>query len=157
VLLVNQQEKVVSKQVLSIVVDGTDHIAGRLCSNVAKLLLDGNRVSVVNCEKIMISGTRKNIINEYKDFLKIASILHPKHGPFHPRRPDTIFSRMVRGMLPRKKPSGQAALKRLRAYIGVPNELKSKKTVQFEKAKIRKSNSYFTSMNELGRTIGWSN
>jgi len=157
VLLVNQQEKVVSKQVLSIVVDGTDHIAGRLCSNVAKLLLDGNRVSVVNCEKIMISGTRKNIINEYKDFLKIASILHPKHGPFHPRRPDTIFSRMVRGMLPRKKPSGQAALKRLRAYIGVPNELKSKKTIQFEKAKIRKSNSYFTSMNELGRTIGWSN
>jgi len=157
VLLVNQQEKVVSKQVLSIIVDGTDHIAGRLCSNVAKLLLDGNRVSVVNCEKIMISGTRKNIINEYKDFLKIASILHPKHGPFHPRRPDTIFSRMVRGMLPRKKPSGQAALKRLRAYIGVPNELKSKKTIQFEKAKIRKSNSYFTSMNELGRTIGWSN
>ena len=156
-LLVNQQEKVVSKQVLSIVVDGTDHIAGRLCSNVAKLLLDGNRVSVVNCEKIMISGTRKNIINEYKDFLKIASILHPKHGPFHPRRPDTIFSRMVRGMLPRKKPSGQAALKRLRAYIGVTNELKSKKTIQFEKAKIRKSNSYFTSMNELGRTIGWSN
>ena len=156
-LLVNQQEKVVSKQVLSIVVDGTDHIAGRLCSNVAKLLLDGNRVSVVNCEKIMISGTRKNIINEYKDFLKIASILHPKHGPFHPRRPDTIFSRMVRGMLPRKKPSGQAALKRLRAYIGVPSDLKSKKTIQFEKAKIRKSNSYFTSMNELGRTIGWSN
>jgi large subunit ribosomal protein L13 len=155
-LLASQQEKVVSKQVGPIIVDGTDHIAGRLCSHVAKLLLEGNRVSVVNCEKIMISGSRKNIINEYKDFLKIASILHPKHGPFHPRRPDTILSRMVRGMLPRKKPSGQAALKRLRAYIGVPSELKSQKRIQFENAKIRKSNSYFTSMNELGRTIGWT-
>jgi large subunit ribosomal protein L13 len=155
--LASQQEKVVSKQVLPIVVDGTDHIAGRLCSHVAKLLLEGNRVHVVNCEKIMISGSRKNIINEYKDFLEIASIIHPKHGPFHPRRPDTIFSRMVRGMLPRKKPSGQAALKRLRAYIGVPSELKSQKRIQFEKAKIRKQKSYFTSMNELGRTIGWTN
>ena len=156
-LLASQQEKVVSKKDVQIVVDGPDHVAGRLCSNVAKLLLDGNRVSVVNCEKIMISGNRKNIIKEYQDFLEISSILHPKHGPFHPRRPDTIFSRMVRGMLPRKKPSGQAALKRLRAYIGVPTELRSQKKIQFEKAKIRKSNSYFTSMNDLGRTIGWTN
>ena len=41
----------------------------------------------------MISGHRKNIVEEYKQFLEIASILHPKHGPFHPRRPDTIISR----------------------------------------------------------------
>ena len=47
-----------------IVVDGTDHIAGRLSSHVAKLLLKGNRVSLVNCEKIMLSGTRENIIKE---------------------------------------------------------------------------------------------
>ncbi len=33
-----------------IVVDATDHIAGRLSSQVAKLLLKGNRVSLVNCE-----------------------------------------------------------------------------------------------------------
>jgi len=41
-----QQAKSVSKQITLIVVDGTNHIAGRLCSNVAKLLLKGNRVSV---------------------------------------------------------------------------------------------------------------
>jgi len=40
---------------------------------------------------------------------------------------------MVRGMLPRDKPSGQAALKRLRAYVGVPKELKSIEKTQFEK------------------------
>ena len=76
-----------------IVVDATDHIAGRLSSNVAKLLLKGNRVSIINCEKIMISGSRSNIIKEYRDFLEISSILHPKHGPFHPRRPDTIITK----------------------------------------------------------------
>ena len=139
-----------------IVVDATDHIAGRLSSNVAKLLLQGNRVSIVNCEKIMISGSRSSIIKEYRDFLKISSILHPKHGPFHPRRPDTIITRMIRGMLPREKPSGIAAHKRLRAYIGSPKELKPFEKTQFEKAKITKSSANYTTMSELGRTIGWT-
>ena len=139
-----------------IVVDATDHIAGRLSSTVAKLLLKGNRVSIVNCEKIMISGTRTNIIKEYREFLEIASILHPKHGPFHPRRPDTIMKRMVRGMLPRKKSSGLTAHKRLRTYIGSPKELSSFEKIQFENAKIKRAASNYTTMGELGRTIGWT-
>ena len=139
-----------------IVVDATNHIAGRLASNVAKLLLNGNRVSLVNCENIMRSGTRSNIIKEYREFLEIASILHPKHGPFHPRRPDTIITRMIRGMLPRKKPSGIEAHKRLRAYIGTPKELKSFEKIQFEKAKIRRSSANYTTMADLGKTIGWT-
>jgi len=108
------KEKPIDKTSRPLVIDGTDHIAGRLSSNVAKLLLEGNRVTVVNSEKIMISGRKKSIVGEYKQFLKISSILHPKHGPFHPRKPDTIISRMIRGMLPRDKPSGKAALSRLR-------------------------------------------
>ena len=139
-----------------IVVDATDHIAGRLSANVAKLLLKGNRVSVINCEKIMISGTRSNIIKEYREFLEIASILNPKHGPFHPRRPDTILKKMIRGMLPRKKPSGLSAHTRLRTYIGSPKELGAFERIQFEKAKIRGASANYTTMGELGRTIGWT-
>ena len=104
----------------------------------------------------MISGEKSTIVGEYKQFLKISSILHPKHGPFHPRRPDTIISRMIRGMLPRKKPSGMKALKRLRAYVGAPKELKTFKKVQFEKAIIRKSSASYVSMGELGKNVGWN-
>jgi large subunit ribosomal protein L13 len=139
-----------------IVVDGTNLLAGRLGSNVAKMLLQGNRVSIVNCDKIMISGSRKNIIQNYKDFLSIASILHPEHGPYHPRRPDTIVAKMVRGMLPRKKPSGQAALKRLRTYIGVPAQLRSSKKITLDNAKIRRSSANYTTMAELAREVGWA-
>ena len=139
-----------------IVVDATDHIAGRLSSNVAKLLLKGNRVSVVNCDKIMISGTRSNIIQEYREFLEINSINHWKHGPKHPRRPDTIMKKMIRGMLPKEKPSGKQAHKRLRTYIGSPNEIKSLKKIKFEKAMIRKTSSNYTTMADLGRTVGWT-
>ena len=154
--MVNKKEKVIQVSSRPIVVDGSDLIAGRLCSNVSKLLLQGNHVSIVNCEKIMISGNRRNVIEEYKNFLKISSIIHPKHGPFHPRRPDTIISRMIRGMLPRDKPSGQAAHKRLRTYIGVPKEIKSINKIQFDNSKIRRSNAYYVSMADLGRTIGWT-
>ncbi len=137
-----------------IVVDGTDHLAGRLSSNVAKMLLEGNRVTVVNCEKIMISGSRNNIVKNYKDFLAVASILHPEHGPYHPRRPDTMIERMVRGMLPKKKPSGQAALKRLRTYIGVPSQFRSSKKIVLDKAKITRSSANYTTMAELSREVG---
>ena len=139
-----------------IVIDATNLIAGRLASNVAKLLLQGKQISIVNCENIMISGTRSNVVKEYKEFLEISSIIHPEHGPYHPRRPDTIITRMIRGMLPRKKPSGLTAHKRLRAHIGTPRELKSLKKTQFDNAKISRPAANYTTMADLGRTIGWT-
>ncbi len=148
------QTKSESKSAQNIIVDGTNLIAGRLCSHVAKLLIEGNRVSIVNTENIMLSGDRDAIIKSYREFLEIASINNPKFGPFHPRRPDTIITKMVRGMLP-KKPSGKTALKRLRAYLGVPDELRSMTKTQFEDAKIRRASPYYTSVGELGRMVGW--
>lgn len=139
-----------------IVVDATDHIAGRLSSHVAKLLLNGNRVSVVNCEKIMLSGTRTNIISQYRGFLEVSSVIHPRHGPLHARRPDTIMKRMIRGMLPKKKPSGLAAHKRLRTYIGSPKELGSFEKIQFKEAKIRKTAANYTTVGDIAKIIGWT-
>ena len=154
--MANKQEQVIDLS-KPIVVDGTNLIAGRLCSNVAKLLRKGNRVSIVNCEKVMISGKKASIIGEYEDFLKISSIIHPRHGPFHPRRPDTIIKRMVRGMLPKEKPSKKTDLARLRTYIGVPQQVKGFEKIQFEKSKITKASSRYTTMAELSRYIGGTN
>jgi len=140
-----------------IVVDATNHIAGRLASNVAKLLINGNRVSIVNCEKIMMSGTRSNHIQEYREFLEINSIINYKHGPKHYRRPDTVMAKMIRQMLPfDRKPSGKESFQRLRTYIGSPKEIKSIEKIQFEKAKIRKTASNYTQLGELCRVIGWT-
>ena len=140
-----------------VVVDGTNLIAGRVASNVAKLLRKGNRVSIVNCDKIMMSGRKAKVISEYEDFLRIHSIIHPQHGPFHPRRPDTIMKRMIRGMLPTEKPSRKTDLARLRTYIGVPSEVKGIEKIQFEKAKITKDSSKYTTMAELSRYVGGTN
>ena len=140
-------------QILTI--DAKDCIAGRMCSHISKLLLQGHHVRVVNAEKSMISGNRYKTIEEYKEYLTISSATNPIHGPFHPRMPDRILTRMVRGMLPKRKSSGLAALKRLRIYVAIPPDLKNAKLETFEDSKIRKPSSYFITLGELAKQIGW--
>ena len=144
------------KNNLSLTVDATDCVAGRMCSQVSKLLLKGYRVRVVNAEKSVISGDRRMIINSYKKFLTISSATNPINGPFHPRRPDRILTRMIRGMLPKRKPSGITALKRLRVYVSVPPDLRESKKDTFDSSKIRKPHSYYLSLGEVAKEIGWN-
>ena len=144
------------QQQKTIVVDATNCIAGRMCSHVSKLLLQGNRVTIVNSEKAMLSGnSRQKTIELYKEHLEINSVTNPIHGPFHPRRPDTILSKMVRGMVPKKKSSGITAFKRLRVYIGVPEEMKSAKMELFSDSKITKPEAYYISVGEIAKELGW--
>lgn len=111
--------------------DADDHILGRMSSVLAKQLLKGEIITVVNVEKAVISGTPKATIESYKVRVKRGD---PIKGPFFPRTPDGIFRRAVRGMLPMKKAKGRSAYKRLRVSIGVPDVLKSK-SEQFKKIK----------------------
>ncbi len=136
-------------------VDATGQIAGRMCSNVAKLLLEGNRVIILNAEKTLVSGQRGSVMRSWLEYLKIASVVHPKHGPFHSRTPDGIITRMVRGMLPRRKPKGEAGLKRLRVYVGVPEQYAKMKFHGFENAQATKPPAYYVSLSEISSRIGW--
>lgn len=150
------EQKTVQKQQKTIVVDATNCIAGRMCSHVSKLLLQGNKVAIVNAEKAMLSGnSRQKTIELYKEHLEINSVTNPIHGPFHPRRPDTMVSKMVRGMVPKRKSSGIAAFKHLRVYIGVPEEIKSAKMELFSDSKITKPEAYYISVGEIAKELGW--
>jgi len=137
------------------VVDAQGCIAGRLSSHVAKFLLKGNRVVVVNAEKTLLSGSKRSIINEYLERLEISSIINPRHGPLHPRRPNTILTKMVRGMLPYRKTKGLEALKRLRVYIDIPNQYKSKDKIVFERAVAKKPLSFYLTLGEVASRLGW--
>ncbi len=153
----HEQKKAVPKSSnrLSIIVNGEGCIAGRVCSHVAKLLLKGYQVTIVNAEKVMVSGGRHKTINRFKEDLEISSATNPIHGPFHPRRPDRIMSKMVRGMVPKRKSSGMEAFKHLRVYIGIPPQLKDSKMELFEDSKIRKPASFYISIGEVAEEIGW--
>jgi large subunit ribosomal protein L13 len=136
-------------------IDAANCIAGRICSRASKILLQGKMVSIVNADKAMLSGNKFATIQEYKKNLEVSSATNPIHGPFHPRRPDTILTRMIRGMLPKRKPNGKVALKKLRVYNGIPEKLKKTNFETFDNCKITKSPSYYITMGEVAKEIGW--
>jgi large subunit ribosomal protein L13 len=138
-----------------VTIDAANCIAGRICSRVSKILLQGKMVSIVNAEKAMLSGNKYATIEAYKKNLEVSSATNPIHGPFHPRRPDTILTRMVRGMLPKRKSHGKVALKKLRVYNGIPEKLKKADFETFDDCKIGKSPSYYVTMGEIAKQIGW--
>ncbi|HIP74568.1 MAG TPA: 50S ribosomal protein L13 [Thermococcus paralvinellae] len=101
-------------------------ILGRLASKVAKMLLEGEEVIVVNAEKAIITGNRDNIFAKYKQRTELRTRTNPRRGPFYPKRSDEIVRRTIRGMLPWKTDRGRKAFKRLKVYAGVPKEFEGK-------------------------------
>jgi large subunit ribosomal protein L13 len=128
-------------------------ILGRMASKVAKKLLNGEEVIIVNAEKIVISGKRKSKIAEAKEFLEVGA---PNRGPFHYRRPDRIVHKTVRGMLPFKQPKGKNALSKLKVFMGVPEELRDQKTEAFADAQAAKLKGPHLTLGELAKELGWN-
>jgi len=135
----------------SVIIDAKDLILGRMASSVAKLLLEGEKVIILNAEKAAISGKKQHIVTDAKTFLEVG---HPRKGPYHPRRPDKIVSRTIRGMLPRRKPKGIQAFKRLRVYLGVPVEFEGKNIQTITEATTGKLKSPYITVGELAKEIG---
>ena len=137
----------------AVVIDATGLILGRMSSHIAQRLLQGERISIVNAEKATISGKRLSIVKEAKKYLEIG---HPRKGPLHRRRPDRIVRRTIRGMLPRRKPKGKQAYKRLKVFLEIPEELKDKEMQTIPLAKARKLRCPYITVGELAKEIGWT-
>ncbi|MFB6268832.1 MAG: 50S ribosomal protein L13 [Halobacterium sp.] len=99
-----------------VVVDARDCILGRVASNVAERALDGDSVAVVNAEQAVITGTKEDVFETYNKRAELGS----DSGPYYPKRPDGIFKRAIRGMLPYKQQDGREAFENVRVYVGNP-------------------------------------
>ncbi len=137
----------------AIIIDAKGLILGRMASIIAKRLLQGETIIVLNAEKTAISGKRLSIVKDAKTFLEVG---HPRKGPYHPRRPDKIVRRTIRGMLPRQKSKGQQAYKRLKVYLGTPSEFNDKEIQTLLEASAEKLKSPYITVGELAKEIGWT-
>jgi large subunit ribosomal protein L13 len=135
------------------IIDANGLILGRMASTVAKRLLQGEDITIVNAEKAVISGKRLSRIKAAKERLEIG---HPRKGPFHARRPEQIVRRTIRGMLPRRKPKGQQAYRRLRVFINIPEELKGKEAQTIVDAGAEKLKCPYITVGKLAKELGWS-
>lgn len=137
------------------IIDATNQILGRLASIAAKKALLGEEIVIINCENAVITGTRENILANYKRKRSMGTF----KGPFYSRMPDRFVRRTIRGMLPYKQPKGRDAFKRIKTFIGVPDEYKnaseSNNTFKTENADIKKLPSFkFITVNEVCKMLG---
>ena len=141
-----------------IVVDGRGHMLGRLASIVAKQLLSGQKVTVVRCEEIVVTGSLVRNKVKFAQFLNKRTNTNPKRGPIHFRCPSKIFWRTVRGMLPHKTVRGKAAMARLQVTEGIPFPHSEKKRMVVPDA-LRvlrlKPQRKFTVLGTLAGEVGW--
>lgn len=131
------------------IIDATGATLGRLSAHIAKRLLKGEEIAVVNSEKAIISGKKSTIKKIYTQKREVGTY---RKGPFFPRMPDMIVKRTVRGMIPYQTPHGRAAFKKLKCYIGVPKEFEGKKLEKIKEAE-KQPVDYIT-VEELSRSLG---
>ncbi|MEB3757950.1 MAG: 50S ribosomal protein L13 [Desulfurococcales archaeon] len=139
-----------------IIVNGEGHILGRLSSIIAKKLLEGNEVVVVNVEKVIVSGEKRMVVDSYKKILGVKVHLSHKWRPKRPRSPIRLFKASVKGMLPKNNKKGREALSRLKVYIGVPDEFKNAEMVVFKDAyKDRLKTNKYVELSVIAKEMGW--
>ena len=109
------------------VFNGENMLLGRLASQVAKAALLGEQVAVVNCEKVIVSGSKMKTFKDQKQ--KYDRRGHPEKSQNHSRLPDRFVRRAIRGMLPWRKTRGREAYKQIMCHIGVPEELEKEKLI----------------------------
>ena len=132
-----------------VIVDARDCILGRVASQVAERTLDGERVAVVNAERAVITGRREDVFETYRTRRDLGS----DRGPYYPKRPDRIFKRAIRGMLPYKTPRGREAFENVRVYVGNPYD--DEETELLEDTSLdRLSNIKFVSLGDVSESLG---
>lgn len=130
------------------IIDATDMVLGRLSTHVAKSLLNGDEIALVNAEKAIVLGSRDTILREYREKRRIGSA---RKGPHYPKMPDRILKRTVRGMLDYQKPRGRAAYRRLKTYIGIPKEFTDKPIERLEQRKVMRR---YLTLVEISKALG---
>jgi large subunit ribosomal protein L13 len=133
------------------ILDATDLIVGRFATVVAKKALLGETVDIVNCEHAILTGNKREIIERYKRKRRMGV---PLQGPYFPKLPDRLVRRVIRGMLPYKKPKGKDAFQRVMCHIGVPEKFNGKLTT-LEGANVKKlPNVKYLEVGKICKEIG---
>ena len=113
------------------ILDGTNATLGRLASFAAKESLKGEEIAVINCDKVIITGNKKDIQEEFLQKRRMVGTLQV--GPKYSRSTEKIVKRTIRGMLPKHKwGRGKEILKKIKCYNQVPKEFEGKEVIKFE-------------------------
>jgi len=135
------------------VINASKLVFGRLASNVAERLLKGEQIDIVNVDKAVIIGKKSMVIARYKKRVDMHGKANPEKGPKYSRTPEKMMKHSIKGMLP-KKDRGTQALKKVRAFIGVPDgiQLENAETIDIATYNGKED---AVELGELSKALGW--
>lgn len=136
-----------------IVIDGTNMVFGRMASQLAKKLLTGEEIHLINAEKLVLIGNSDQIAERYMQKRRLKHKGKPENSPKWSKVPHLLVKRMVRGMLPHRTLRGKQAMTRLRVYTGNPKNLEQ--NLKLEKAAFDGVSKHI-SVYDLCKKIGYS-
>ncbi len=134
------------------IINGENLIVGRLASFAAKKARMGEKIIIVNSEKAVFSGSKKDVFERFKRKRKMGNVFK---GPFVSRTSDKIVRRAIRGMVDYKKSRGMEAYRRIKCYVGVPEEYKNEKMESLDNANVGKlPNLKFVKVDDISKFLG---
>jgi len=110
-------------------VDAADRILGRVASEIARILMGkhktvwtpnvdtGDFVVVINAEKVKVTGRKLSDKTYYKHSGYMGGLKKENLASLMSRKPETVVTLAVRGMLPKTK-LGRQMVKKLKVYRG---------------------------------------
>ncbi|MCZ6506932.1 MAG: 50S ribosomal protein L13 [Acidobacteria bacterium] len=111
------------------VVDAADKRLGRLCTEVARVLIGkhkpqyaphidtGDFVIVVNAERTVLTGNKETDKIYYRHSTRPGCLKQATAAEVRKKKPARLVERAVRGMLPKNK-LGRRQLRKLKVYAG---------------------------------------
>ena len=113
------------------VIDGRNAVLGRLATYVAKEVIKGEDIVIVNCSEVIVTGNRRDIKSKFeKRRQKVGSGFR---GPKYSRVDEKIVKRAIRGMIPNHRQGrGKEIFKKIMCYRGVPKEFEKEKMISIE-------------------------
>ncbi|MCX8194650.1 MAG: 50S ribosomal protein L13 [Candidatus Micrarchaeota archaeon] len=105
-----------------VVIDANGAVVGRLGARVAKLLLSGQEVQIINADKAIMVGSLSAARDKYFSRRQQKNKRQPENSPRWPRVPHLLLRRIIRGMLPWKSQRGREAYRRLKVFSGEAGE-----------------------------------
>jgi large subunit ribosomal protein L13 len=116
----------------TIIINGERALLGRLASYAAKQSLQGKSIIIVNSDKVIITGNKKDIVKNYRE-RKLQTGSNQK-GRKYSYTFEKLVKRTIRGMLPQyREGRGREAYKKIRCYGGIPEAYKEKEMISMEK------------------------
>ncbi|PSG99492.1 MAG: 50S ribosomal protein L13 [Nanohaloarchaea archaeon SW_7_43_1] len=135
---------------MAVVLDAENKISGRLATHVSRKLKDSEEVKVVNAEKAVVSGSKEEVLSEYKQKYERGS---RDFGPHHPKSPERILKRITRNMISDTE-EGKRQLSNLKMYLGHPKEIGEAEDPGTKQGDQLKNKNY-VKLGEISKHIGW--